>query len=57
MNANATSPIHGACQICAAGRMAMNAIEMPASEPSIAAAASTAGSTAHQRAALARSHR
>ena len=37
MNANATSPIHGACQICAAGRMAMNAIEIPASEPSIAA--------------------
>ena len=37
MNANATSPIHGACHICAAGRMAMNAIEMPASEPSIAA--------------------
>ena len=37
MNANATSPIHGACHICAAGRMAMNAIEIPASEPSIAA--------------------
>ena len=37
MNANATSPIHGACQICAAGRMAMNVIEIPASEPSIAA--------------------
>ncbi len=37
MNANATSPIHGACHICAAGRMAMNAIEMPASAPSIAA--------------------
>ena len=37
MNANATSPIHGACHICAAGRMEMNAIEIPASEPSIAA--------------------
>ena len=45
MNAKATSPIHGACHIWAAGRMAMNAIEMPASVPSIAARGVHRGST------------
>lgn len=37
MKANATKPIHAACHICAAGRIEMKVIEMPARAPRSAA--------------------